>query len=95
MRLRYSEPARRDLKSIYQQSARQFGVAQADRYRDGLLSALKFIAENPLAVSVREGHSRPLRAHFHQSHVIIFVIEDDAVVVGRVLHQSQDWQDQI
>ena len=92
MRLRFSEPARRDLKAIYYQSARQFGVVQADRYRDGMLNALKFTAENPLAVSVREGHSRPLRVYFYQSHMIVFIIEDEAVWVSRILHQSQDWK---
>lgn len=95
MRLRYSQAARQDLKIIYRQSARQFGLVQADKYRDGLLGALRFVAANPQALSLREGHKRPLRAHFYQSHVIIFVIEDDAVFVGRVLHQSQDWPDQI
>jgi len=92
MRLSYSAKALRDLKSIYRQSQSRFGFAQADRYRSGLEAALRTIAEHPLASPEHLGYGRPLRVHFHQSHVIFFDIEADMVRVVRVLHQQQDWQ---
>jgi toxin ParE1/3/4 len=92
MRLSYSVAALRDLKAIYRQSFRQFGLAQADRYRAGLERSFRLIAEHPLASSEHAGYKRPLRVHFYQSHVIFYAIEDDIVRVVRVLHQQQDWQ---
>jgi toxin ParE1/3/4 len=92
MRLSFSVVALRDLKAIYRQSARQFGLNQADRYRAGLEAAFRLIAEHPMASPEHLGYRRPIRLHFHQSHVIFFAIEGDHVRVIRVLHQHQDWQ---
>ena len=92
MRLSYSPAARRDLRSIYKQSARQFGLAQADRYRTGLLQSLTFLAEHPRATAEHEGYSRPFRYHPYQSHMIFFWVDGDVLRVMRVLHQQQDWQ---
>jgi len=90
MRLRYTQAARQDLKAIYRSSARQFGLAQADAYRDGLLAALGFCAENPTVVREIVDNSRALRAHPYRSHLIIFVIDDETVSIVRVLHSRQD-----
>ena len=92
MRLSYSPAARRDLKSIYKQSGRQFGAEQADRYREGLLQALRFIAEHPLASPEHVGYRRPIRYHLYQSHLIFYAVEGDVLQIVRVMHQQQDWQ---
>ena len=93
MRLSYSAAARRDLRAIYKQSARQFGLSQADRYRSGMLQALDFIAQQPLASPEHEGYTRPVRYHFYQSHVIFYWVDGEVLRVMRVLHQQQDWRD--
>ena len=92
MRLSYSPAARRDLLSIYKQSARQFGLAQSDRYRTGLLQALNFLAEHPRAAAEHEGYITPFRYHPYQSHMIFYRIDGDVLRIMRVLHQQQDWQ---
>ena len=92
MRLSYSPAARRDLKSIYKQSGRQFGLTRADGYRDGLLQALRFIADHPLASPEHVGYRWPIRYHLYQSHLIFYTVEGDVLQVVRVLHQQQDWQ---
>ena len=90
MRLSYSQAARWDLKSIYRKSAEQFGLGQADLYRDGLLAALAFCAEHPRSVREAENLSRPVRVHPFKSHIIVFVILEEAILVVRILHGRQD-----
>lgn len=90
MRLRFSQQARRDLKAIYRKSAEQFGLVQADHYQDGLLASLSFCAESPQAVPERDDLSIPVRTHRYQSHLIVFRIVQDEVLIVRVLHGRQD-----
>ena len=92
MRLSYSLAARRDLKYIYKQSGRQFGPTQADGYREGLLQALRFIADHPLGSPEHVGYRRPIRYHLYQSHLIFYTVEEDVLQIVRVLHQQRDWQ---
>ncbi|MGV8952887.1 MAG: type II toxin-antitoxin system RelE/ParE family toxin [Cypionkella sp.] len=90
MRLKYSQAARRDLRAIYYQSARTFGVHQADRYRDGLLASLAFIGESPLALPEYRNATRIVRVHRYQSHVVIFELREDEVFIVRVVHGLRD-----
>ena len=92
MRLSYSPVARRDLRSIYKQSVRQFGLTQADRYKAGLLQALNFIAEHPFAAAEHVGYSRSVRYHLYRSHMIFYWVDGEVLRIMRVLHQRQDWQ---
>lgn len=90
MRLKYSQAARRDLRSIFIQSARKFGLQQAETYRDGLLASLAFISERPLAVPEYRNANRTVRVHRYQSHVVIFEVQEDEVLVARVVHGLRD-----
>ena len=90
MRLNYSQAAVRDLKSIFIQSARKFGLQQADTYRDSLPRSLAFIAENPLAVPEYRNAKRTVRVHRYQSHVVIFEVREDEVFVVRIVHGLRD-----
>ena len=47
MTYRLSLRAREDLRSLYREGAVQFGVAQADRYFEGLHDALELLAAFP------------------------------------------------
>ena len=93
MRLSHSPAARRDLKSIYRQSGRQFGLTQADKYREGLLQALRFIADHPLASPEHVGYRRPIRYHLYQSRLVFYTVDGDILQIVRVLHQQQNWFD--
>ncbi|MET3900126.1 toxin ParE1/3/4 [Devosia sp. UYZn731] len=90
MRLKFSQAARRDLSSIFIQSARKFGLQQAETYRDGLLASLAFIAERPLAVPEYQNARRSVRVHRYQSHVVIFEAREDGVLIVRVVHGLRD-----
>ncbi|MDB5586004.1 MAG: type toxin-antitoxin system RelE/ParE family toxin [Devosia sp.] len=90
MRLKFSQAARRDLRSIFIQSARKFGLQQAETYRDGLLASLAFVAERPFAVPEYRNSKRTVRVHRHQSHVVIFEVREDEVLIARVVHGLRD-----
>ena len=90
MRLRLSLRAKFDIKRIYLNGARSFGVRQADTYQTGLLDTLKLIASNPLLAHERLGFSRPVRIHQYQSHLIAYSLDEQGVWVVRILHAHQN-----
>jgi toxin ParE1/3/4 len=90
-RLRLTNAARSDLKAIHRHSEEIFGLRQADAYGVEITKALRLIADYPQAARIRTDTARPVRAKPHKSHVIIYVLEDDAVVILRVRHASEDW----
>ncbi|GLS00477.1 hypothetical protein GCM10007859_04830 [Brevundimonas denitrificans] len=71
-----------------------FGVAQADRYIDGLLGALDLIADFPAAARLRTELKPPIRAYPYKSHVILYDIEATGdVLVVRIRHGHEEWSD--
>lgn len=93
MRLEITAQAWRDIASINQTSLEQFGAAQAAKYVTGLLNLLDLIASKPHLARVRRGFARPYRAHRHGSHVVFYRIEEDRVIVSRILHGKQNWNE--
>lgn len=70
-----------------------FGPAQADRYIDGLLETLDLIAEFPEMSRLRTEIDPPMRVHPHQSHAIIYKIDERGdVLIVRIRHALEDWQ---
>jgi len=92
-RLLLSEAADRDLENIYIQSVELFGPRQADHYIDGLLDTLDMIAAFPRMARLREDVLPPVRAHAHQSHMILYDVDDhEDVLIIRIRHAHEDWQ---
>ncbi|WP_284220870.1 type II toxin-antitoxin system RelE/ParE family toxin [Brevundimonas denitrificans] len=89
-----SEEADRDLDTLYRLGVEMFGVAQADRYIDGLLGALDLIADFPAAARLRTELKPPIRAYPYKSHVILYDIEATGdVLVVRIRHGHEEWSD--
>ena len=91
MKARLSVRAQSDLIDIYATGIKLFGLAQADRYQDGLEAAIDFIAAYPLSARERPGTSRPARVHPYKSHVIIYAVDADGVLIVRVRHGHENW----
>ena len=34
----------------------------------------------------------PVRVHFYQAHVIVYVLDGSGILVLRILHGRQDWE---
>ncbi len=89
MKLKLTPRAIADLQRIYVESARSFGISQADSYQSGLRNSLDLIGEHPLLARERTGFRLPVRIHPYESHVIVYLVADSVVVV-RILHAHQN-----
>jgi toxin ParE1/3/4 len=92
MRYRATLRADEDLFAVYADGLRDFGEAQAEKYLAGLLEAFAFVAEYPLSARERREFSPPVRMHSFGSHVIVYAVRQEDVLIIRVLHGRQDWR---
>ena len=95
MKVRLSPLARRDLDLIWTFTVERWGKVVAERYARDLAADFDRLAANPRqgmdVAFIRPGYRRlPAR-----SHSIYYRIETDAIVVIRILHQSQDVDSQL
>ena len=94
-RLTVSEEAARDLVSLYRQGVEMFGIAQADRYIEGLLNALDLIADFHGAARLRTELQPPIRACPYKSHLVPYDVDARGdVLVVRIRHGHEDWAGQ-
>lgn len=80
-----------DLDDIWRYTAETWSVAQADHYTDDLARIFETLAALPTLARERTEFDPPVRIHTHESHLIIYVLADDRVVIVRVLGGRQDW----
>lgn len=88
---RFTKAATDDLVAIYLAGLEQFGLAQADRYHDGLERMFAFLAQSPRAARMREELDPPVRAHPFKAHIIVYDETDDGILILRVRHGREDW----
>lgn len=85
---RLTRQAEDDLIDIFLYSIEQFGPQQAARYKEELKSCFALLATRPRmgrpAATIAEG----VRRHEHRSHVILYELQDDLVLILAVIHAS-------
>lgn len=88
--LRLTPAALRDMEGIWRYTARQWGVAQAERYIDRLNGCFETLALAPFSAQACD-HIRPgYRRQPVESHVVYYRTGPDMVTVVRVLHERMD-----
>jgi toxin ParE1/3/4 len=87
--------AERDLQAIWQYTAQQWGVRQADLYIDQLDEAFQRIAEQPLMCRERNEFAPPVRIFHRGHHLIVYHINVAEIIVIRVVHESMDVEGQL
>ncbi|GGZ15728.1 type II toxin-antitoxin system RelE/ParE family toxin [Novosphingobium colocasiae] len=91
-RFRLTRAAVDDLTAIFLEGIEQFGLLQADAYREGLSAIFAFLADYPHAARLREEISPPVRVHPYKAHLVIYDVGDeDEVIILRVRHGREDW----
>lgn len=91
MRLKYSRLAIRDLADIYDYTERYFGYRQADKYLDGFTETDKVLQLHPTIGKVfDEEKLENVRRFPCGSHQIYYMIVNDEILIGRVLHKTMD-----
>jgi toxin ParE1/3/4 len=89
---RLTSVASEDIAHIFLEGLERFGLAQADKYHDGLTATFEFLVEYPRAARLREEIDPPVRAYPYEAHLIVYELtEDDNVVILRVRHGREDW----
>ena len=91
MKYELSAKAKSDLRAIYRESIRQFGLAQADQYYEGFEAAFAILTTFPHAGTERKELSPPARVFVCGSHLIFYAALDDRVLILAVRHGREDW----
>ena len=91
MRTEFSVQAEEDLIEIYIHGTANFGVEQAERYHSGLKDAVELLRTYPSIARERAEFTPPIRAYFHESHVIIYTADATRLFIIRILGARQDW----
>lgn len=86
---RLTPRAREDLAGIWRYSADTWGRARAERQLESLAATFALLAEFPAMAPLRTELSPPARIHPHGRHLILY-IEDEGVIIVRILHGRQD-----
>jgi toxin ParE1/3/4 len=89
---RLAPEAEADLDEIWVHLARASSSLEvADRFIDSLTSRFFLLTQNPYLGRRRDQDLRPgLRSFLAENYVIVYRIEDDDVLILRVLHGNRD-----
>lgn len=85
-----SSSAKNDLISITEYTLQRWGEKQADIYLSHIDKALLAIQHAPHIGRVRTDISDRHRCFSVEKHLIIYFIQDDSIMVSRIVHQSRD-----
>lgn len=92
MGYRLTRKAEEDIIHIYLEGLRLFGRDQAIAYHGELENTFELIADNPAMARERVEIDPPVRIHPHQSHLIVYLVQDDnEVLIVRIRHGHEDW----
>ncbi len=90
MKVRFTTQADADIIDCYIYGLSNFGQGQADAYEQDLRHAIEIIADNPRLAAERPEYRPPVRIHHHAKHYVIYLIEDEHILVVRVLRDEVD-----
>lgn len=78
--------ARDDLKQIYKNSLREWGIIRADSYYDALVTAINGLAEFPELGFARDDIKSGYRQLSAEKHHIFYRISSTKIHIIRILH---------
>jgi toxin ParE1/3/4 len=88
--VRFSAAARKDLASIGAYGAEHFGHDIADAYARGFIETFDLLSRHPEVGSARFELGAGIRCQLHRRHRIFYCIEDERVLVVRIVHHAMD-----
>jgi toxin ParE1/3/4 len=90
MNYELSRLAQSDLEEIWNYTARNWSVNQANKYYETILQEIDRICQNPdngrSIHTIKETH----RIHHVKSHIIVYKLEKNSVWFDRILHKRMD-----
>ena len=91
MAWRTTDEAEYDLQFIAEQGVVQFGQVASRAYIARLIEMFGALAQHPHMGAERFSTNRSVRLMPCGSHNILYVVENEDVIVLRVLHGLQNW----
>lgn len=90
LKLKISASAKNDLRDIAQYTFVNYGKRQVDTYLQTLYDAMELLTKNS-----KIGHSRNDSLQNYEvlnveKHLLIFTVNDENVIITRILHKSRD-----
>ncbi len=82
--------AKNDLTDIYVHGFLKFGEAQAEKYFAELEDCFAVLGNAPLIYRKRTEFTPPIRIHHRGRHLVIYMIQDDRILIIRIHHDSMD-----
>lgn len=93
MAYKLSTKAEEDIIRVYRESFRLFGAEQTEIYCAGIERIFQFLSDTPKAARERTEISPPVRVHPYQSHIIVYLIDENGdVLILRVRHGRENWE---
>ena len=86
----YSVRAERDVKKIYLDTAKQWGMAQADKYNAGLEDSLNLLTDNPELGRECDYIKKGYRRHEYERHIIFYRKRKSDILIVRILYDAMD-----
>ncbi len=91
----FSNETENDLIEIYCYGFLNHGERQAELYQQALKAKCQFLADNPKLYREREEFTPPVRIHPHEKHLIVYMIEEDHILIIRILHERMNVSDHL
>ena len=82
--------AAKDIESILDQSAAEFGLLRTEKYHESLKRCLELLSENPGMGTTAEDVRAGYRRFSHERHVVFYRASKGGILVVRVLHARMD-----
>lgn len=89
-RVKLSSAARADFVVIRKYSIEQFSADVADRYFTGFNELFDLLRRHPKAGLPEPNLGKGIRKITHRQHRIIYHVQDDVVVIIRIIHHAMD-----
>jgi toxin ParE1/3/4 len=90
--IRLSAEAQTDLIDIDEYGAEQFSPDIADIYSRGFNEVFSLLRRHPLAGAAKPELGHNLRCITHRRHRIFYVVNNDVVLIVRIIHHARDAQ---
>lgn len=86
----FSNAAVADLSEIDEFSLAQFGEEIGDAYMHSFDAAFALLSDHPHAGVAIPDFGKAYRCLVHRQHRIFYVVEDDTILIVRILHHARD-----
>ncbi len=89
---RLTPKAQQDLEDHWFYGAQTWSIEQADKYSDIVQQAFEHLLITPKIERERTEFDPPVRIHTVEKHLVIYRIQDDYLLILRILGGRQDWR---